>query len=185
MASARGEDRPHLLAIFTFHSNDFFCLSGGETVPDSLWKMLFSALTLPMFLIFSGCGGGNEIPTAPVSGQVTMDGKPLANVSVTFQPITTAIKETGGGSFGKTDSEGRFELEFVTTGKSGAVVGEHRVSIVTPEPEEAKTNDAFKFNDPIPARYNRSSTLSFEVPADGTTEANFPLTSKKDALDKQ
>ncbi len=116
-----------------------------------------------------------------------MDGKPLPNVSVTFQPIAPAeakTKETGGGSFGKTDAEGNFTLELVASGDAGAVVGKHRVSIVTPEPEAAQADDANTFQDPIPARYNTDSTLTFEVPADGTEEANFSLTSEKDELDR-
>jgi hypothetical protein len=151
---------------------------------DSTLKVL-CLLMLPISLFLIGCGGGNGIPTASVSGKITMDDKPLANVSVTFQPQGGEKLNTGGGSFGKTDEEGRFALEFVASGDSGAVVGEHRVSISTPEPEEAQQDDAFEFVDPIPARYNRSSTLTFEVPADGTTEANFALTSEKDELDKK
>ncbi len=136
-----------------------------------------------MLLVFSGCGG-DDVPTAPVSGRVTMDGKPLANVSVTFQPAVES-KNTGGGSFGKTDADGRYTLEFVASGDSGAVVGQHRVSISTPPPPEAQTDDAFLFTDPIPARYNSASTLTVEVFADGTEKADFALTSKKDELDKQ
>src|SRR6187397_3012218 len=39
-----------------------------------------------------GCGGGDGLPRQEVSGQVTLDGQPLADGSIQFQP-----GETGGG----------------------------------------------------------------------------------------
>jgi len=145
------------------------------------------SLMVSALLFLTGCGGSDEIPRAPVSGRITMDGEPLANVSVTFQPIveTGQVEDTGGGSFGKTDEEGNYSLEFVATGETGAVVGKHRVSISTPQPEEAQQDDAFEFEDPIPARYNTHTELTFEVPPDGTEEADFALTSDRDELDKK
>ncbi len=139
------------------------------------------------FAVFcmTGCGGGEDFRVAPVSGKITMDGKPLANVSINFQPEGTDQKLTGSGSYGKTDEEGRYTLAVTTTGDPGAVVGRHSVSITTPEPEEAEADDAFVFHDPIPARYNYATTLSFEVPADGSEEADFKLTSEKDKLDRK
>lgn len=82
-----------------------------------------------------GCSGGTTV--APVAGVVTLDGQPLAGASITTQPIATGDQHPGSGSFGKTDQEGRFELELVTPAKKGAVVGEHRVMISPPAAESA------------------------------------------------
>lgn len=68
-----------------------------------------------------GCGeSGPEL--APAVGVVLLQGEPLADAAVTFQPV-------GGGpvASGVTDDQGRFQLE--TTNRPGALVGEHRVTI--------------------------------------------------------
>ena len=65
--------------------------------------------------------------------------------------------------------------------KSGAVVGKHRVEIVPHGAEVDASTDLRPKNAPpklvIPARYNRNSELTFEVPTGGTEKADFPLTS--------
>jgi hypothetical protein len=134
-----------------------------------------------MFL--GGCGGGESFELAAVSGTVTMDGKPLAGVTVSYQPIAQGGKDPGAGSFGKTNEQGEFTLELINTGKAGAAVGKHRVSLTTPAPEDGGDSDVNDFVDPIPARYSSRTTLTAEVTADGTEKAEFKLTSEKDELD--
>ncbi|MBN2294998.1 MAG: hypothetical protein JXM70_21395 [Pirellulales bacterium] len=60
---------------------------------------------------------------APAKGRVTLDGRPVTDAAVAFTPV-------GGGPMatGNTDAQGLFELQ--TTNKPGAVVGEHRVTIL-------------------------------------------------------
>lgn len=142
---------------------------------------------LPLALAaLTGCGGGGY---APVSGTVTFNGKPAANVMVTFQPTAKSGSDAGGvGSFATTDANGRFALEVMSDKpQPGALVGKHRVRIATPPPKggggpadsDAAAGDGKKkgFTDPIPARYNVESTLDFDVPAGGTDQANFDLKS--------
>jgi hypothetical protein len=117
-----------------------------------------------------GCGGGN---VAPVSGTVHLDGKPLAGAAVTFSPDTG--KDGGvGGSYGKTDGEGRYTLRSVIGDQSGAAVGKHKVSIslVTTNPENPEAAQ----QDLVPAKYNAKTELTFDVPAGGTSQADFKLT---------
>ena len=57
-----------------------------------------------------GCSGGPKF--APVSGVVTLDGKPYAKAVVSFQPIGTADNPNPGrGSSAYTDENGRFVLK--------------------------------------------------------------------------
>ena len=52
--------------------------------------ILFAMLvTIPM----AGCGGG--VPTAKVEGVVTLDGKPLSEIRVLFQPDNKSAESTG------------------------------------------------------------------------------------------
>jgi hypothetical protein len=135
-----------------------------------------------------GCGGG-EPSLAPVSGIVTVDGKPYPDAVVSFQPIGTKdALNPGRGSSGYTDANGRFVLKYDGI-KNGAVVGKHLVRIMTKGNDvmigsEGTGSDDFTPPsgikiDPIPAEWNGLSTKEFEVPSGGTDKANFDITSKK------
>ncbi len=125
-----------------------------------------------------GCGQA-PYQLAPVSGRVTLNGKPLAKAWVHFAPKAT--KENiapGPTSHGQTDTDGRFTLG-VDPQKPGSVIGTNRVFISTLEEGTAETKDAGRkkfFKDQVPARYNQETELIFEVPADGTARADFELT---------
>lgn len=80
-------------------------------------------LPLCCALAAAGCGPGRP-KTLPVTGVVTLDGKPLEEASVLFAP-------EGGGrpATGLTDKEGRFRLGTFVPG-DGALPGKHLVSVV-------------------------------------------------------
>ena len=117
-----------------------------------------------------GCGSSKY---APVSGTVRMDGKPLADVAVIFQPIGKTLNP-GPGSSGRTNAQGEYTLEVMGGEGRGAVIGPHRVEI-HPTVEADGSRKAPKIQ--IPRKYNYTSELKFEVKPDGNT-ADFNLTSK-------
>lgn len=124
-----------------------------------------------------GCSGSG---VAPVSGKVTLNGKALPHATVVFQP--DGGKEPGPGSTGTTDAEGKFELKSMAGNKPGAAVGKHKVSITAysgdgePDSSAPPTPDK-PFRKPLlPEEYNAKTKLTFDVPAGGTTSANFDLT---------
>jgi hypothetical protein len=124
----------------------------------------------------AGCGG-SEFAIAPVSGTVTQDGKPLAGLVVTFQPIAeTRAGNAGPGSFGVTDDQGRFTLTVAGSRQPGAVVGLHRVTFSAKKPERDSSDDAVDRSSPalfLPGY--PSDPMEFEVPSQGTQEADFSL----------
>jgi hypothetical protein len=127
----------------------------------------------------TGCGGSG-VKLAGVSGVVTLDGRPVPGATIVFQPHTG--KQSGGGpeSSGRCDSEGRFTLKTIH-GETGAVVAVHKVMIY---PEYVKTGGNSSdvggqsvVGPDIPHKYNYESKLIFKVPPEGTTSADFQLTS--------
>jgi len=83
---------------------------------------------LMALLLITGCGpsSGN---IAPVSGRLTLDGKPMPGVEVVFSPkIKEGNSNPGPYSFGTTDADGNFELK-TRYGDKGAVVGWHIVTM--------------------------------------------------------
>lgn len=132
-------------------------------------RQLISGLLVAVAAAVSGCGGG----TASVSGVVTLDGKPVEGASVSFAPVSG---DGGGigGSYGKTDAQGRYELRTVVGDRSGAAPGKHKVTISLSKPDPKNPEGAEK--NLIPAKYNTKSDLTFEVPTGGTDKADFTLT---------
>jgi hypothetical protein len=105
------------------------------------WLSLFVA---------AGCGGGDRIPVAPVSGIVLYNGVPAKDVCVTFSKKGSPIVAAG-----TTDDEGWFELTSVEAG-DGAPVGDNQVTIfdfARPGAEASelqnKVEEASAIKDPI------------------------------------
>src|SRR5688500_16233632 len=76
----------------------------------------------------SGCSGGPNI--APVKGQVTHNGKPVAKASVTVapEPRSDEDKNPGKAGTGFTDEDGVFRLSTYQL-YGGADIGKHKVTI--------------------------------------------------------
>jgi len=131
------------------------------------------SFTLCFVGIFSvGCGGnGVKNPDmGTVSGKVTLDGTSLVGVMVSFEPSGTT---PGHPSMAKTDSDGRYTLDYDENVK-GAVVGTHDVRITTPQEAPDPTG---KFKDPVPKKYNTNTELHQEVKP-GANQIDFELTTK-------
>jgi hypothetical protein len=98
-------------------------------------RRTFTAIVLCALVGPGGCGTGPEF--AEVEGVVTLKGKPLPEVEVTFSPVTE--KGTKGPTAAcVTDGQGRYRLRCDRADKNGAPVGVHRVVIrdiaATPPP---------------------------------------------------
>ncbi|GAB4155661.1 MAG: hypothetical protein Tsb009_32480 [Planctomycetaceae bacterium] len=143
-----------------------------------------------LFLTFSlGCSGSDaEKPkTVEVSGKVTLNGQPLKNAEVHF--MTDA-----SDSVGVTDSEGNYSLV------QGAIPGKNRVYISTVDrskqptegdaeegmdagqlaaqnPDDPAGTKVGKNAEKLPPKYSDpdKTILTFQVPEEGTSSANFNL----------
>src|SRR4051794_22841198 len=99
------------------------CSSSSNPSRDFSMRTALLGCLLSILLLI-GCGS----PTGfvPVSGKVTMDGKPLDDAHVSFEPNLkgttpgTTPKNSPGGSYAITDAQGRFRLKRVTDDASGA-----------------------------------------------------------------
>jgi hypothetical protein len=96
-------------------------------------RKAFLAWALPLLLLgVTGCGGGPGV--VKVNGTLTYKGKPVTNAYIDFMP------QQGRPSWGQTDGDGRFVLEYDSQYK-GAVVGKHKVS-VRMKPQTAAEQEA-------------------------------------------
>lgn len=142
-----------------------------------------SSCVLVLFLLAAlvGCDGDSGPPLSSVKGKVTLYGKPYAKGIVTFEP-----KDGGPAASSPTDENGDFELW--SAGRKGAVIGQHKVVVTTiveattdaaPVAPTSSDDPAYaqqvfgggpaaykavkQFKEPIPEKYNKSSTLVQEV----------------------
>lgn len=125
-------------------------------------------------LLLVGCGG-ESYKIAPVSGRITINGKPLAKASVTFSPVAVGGNlEPGPSSSGKTDADGRYTLTLIGKDGAGAVVGKHKVRIAMLDETDTSIDLPDKTRQ-LPLKYNGQTTLVIEISAGGTDKADFDL----------
>ena len=92
--------------------------SDGQRPP---W--FFGSSVLGILLLTAGCTRNSGL--APISGRVTLEDKPVANMIVNFTPLG---ETAGNGALGCTNDEGRFTL-LDARGEAGTYVGEYKVSL--------------------------------------------------------
>ncbi|MEW4564827.1 carboxypeptidase regulatory-like domain-containing protein [Bremerella sp. JC770] len=124
------------------------------------------SLILLAVLALLGCSSGNNSDLGQVEGRVSLDGKPLPNAQVQFQPTQ------GRPSYGMTDSEGKFTLQYTGTA-AGALIGSHTVLVTT----AVSRDDGSVAPELVPPKYNARSELEKEVQA-GDNQFDFELASK-------
>lgn len=141
-----------------------------------------SFLTPLLALSVLGCGS-SEFDMVPVSGIVTLDGKPVSGARVIFSPQRSGqdALSAGPASDGKTDDDGRYSLASSIDGTGGAVVGSHTVTISTYLAESDRSRDTYAIlrEEEIPQKYNEPGALTVEVPPGGSDTVDFELHSQK------
>ncbi len=140
------------------------------------WLRRLSA-TVSALVIIAAIGCGSDGPQlAEVVGTVTVDGKPVPNAVVTFNPVQPG----GSNSLGKTDAQGKYRLSF-TQDKTGAMIGEHVVEIATKKmsasdmPDDGSAKEMVYVE--IPKKYRERGTLKAEVKNQRNT-IDFELSTK-------
>lgn len=113
-----------------------------------------------------GCSPRSAVEVAKVSGTVTLDGNPLSDAIILFQPAE------GRPSRGMTAADGRYQLLY-TAERAGAMVGTCGVTISTAiEDEEGRFSP-----ERVPKRYFEPGALTVDVKRRSNV-LDFDLTSK-------
>lgn len=127
------------------------------------------ASLLPLMLC-SGCDRGRP----PVYGEVTFDGKPVEDGTITFEPADGQGPATGGKI-----AAGRYEV----TGDAAPLPGKKIVRIFAVRKTGRRVTDRLmgtvdEVEPYIPDIYNQRTTLVREVSKDGAQQIDFKLKSK-------
>ncbi len=140
-------------------------------------RHLASSLVL---LVLAGCGD----PTAPVdrlprkalTGSVTLDGQPLTQGKIQFEPVSGA-EGTTALAVGEI-KDGKYSIET----SAGAVPGNYKVIISSRPPAKINLSEepgpAPKLDpEKVPAQYNSKTTLTKEVKNESVNTLDFDLKS--------
>lgn len=123
----------------------------------------FALLTILSCLV--GCSGDSM---APVTGVVTLDGKPIAGLEVNFEPTGDTTDRTT--ATGYTQQDGSYALVYPGY-KTGAPLGDYIVRIAGGESLDDGTVVR------VPSKFNRESELKKTVTS-GENKFDFELTTK-------
>ncbi len=161
-----------------------FVASGSareQTTPPPPSKVAGSICFLPwswpaglLLLFLGGCGGPKYYP---VSGQVLLDGQPVAQAAVMFHP-----RSAGPVGSAVTDEKGNYHL--VTANQAGALAGEYDVTITKQRTRGVRADETveaggLRVDWLVPPRYSLAgkSELKASVPS-APPRYDFSLTSK-------
>lgn len=127
-----------------------------------------------------GCGGAEEEldrpATQPVTGVVTLGGKPVAGAQVQF--YSTAGGEAAHNAFGRTDPEGRYNLTTFEN-DDGAVAGSYIVTVkkfdTPPPPQEEQEVSMENYVPPTAQSQAAEAPPKNELPAQYANRQSTPL----------
>jgi hypothetical protein len=129
-----------------------------------------AAGVLLSLIALAGCGDENPLGRLPVTGTVSLDGKPLERGSVSFEPLG------GGTSSGSTIAAG----EFAIREEKGLPPGRYRVRVYSASAETAPEDQLPGESGPphkdlIPKTWNANSEQQVEVTEGGENAFNFDI----------
>jgi len=123
-------------------------------------------------MAFSGCGSSSDKKeTAPVSGVVTYEGRPVVTGTIMFTPL-----EGGRPATGELQVDGSYVLQ--TYGEAdGAILGEHKVTITSLNLGGGLPEDAVSEPIPlIPEKYFNDTTSGLTATVrEGENSISFDL----------
>ena len=113
----------------------------------------------------------------PVSGQVVLNGQPMANTYVRFCPVPRKGEsplDANPGSHAYTDSAGNFTLIQVENDQPGVVAGEHKIVLRSGHPGGGEVNSEGYADERVPFSW-RKGIRSFHVSWNGPQQATFQI----------
>ncbi|MDR1493353.1 MAG: carboxypeptidase-like regulatory domain-containing protein [Planctomycetaceae bacterium] len=140
-----------------------------------MMKKYAIVLTALMFVFALGCGSSNPQGRLKIEGNVTLNGKPVSNGSIQFEPGGNQTERTQSGGV---ITDGRYSVDAA----HGLVPGEYKVRISVmeevagsrvddPDPMKAKV----EFRDVAPPAFGSASTQKVTVTAGRENQFDFNM----------
>lgn len=160
------------IAVTEIYNLPFWLLKAAMNTRTEM-RCFYSVLLLGVLLIAPGCGEGDPLSRQRVSGEIKLDGAPLANGTIAFSPT-----DPKGTSSGASITDGKYEIP----AEKGLPPGDYLVRITASDdnaqPVEAPGESNNIAVELIPAEYNTESTQKFTVKAGAENLYNLNITSR-------
>jgi hypothetical protein len=134
---------------------------------------LFSAYAVAT-LLFIGCSKPNPLGRFPLSGSVTLQGQPLDQGTIAFEPVDL----TNGIPSGAEIKNGSYDIPT----EKGLPAGKYTVRITSTDAPAAAASDAMPGDAPvvmgkerIPPKWNLNSDQQVEIKPDGEHVFDFAI----------
>lgn len=123
-----------------------------------------------------GCGPGNPLGRKAVSGNVTLDGSPIQNGSISFSPVDGSATTSSGAVV----INGKYTIEAA----DGLADGKYQVRINAIDPssiaelsaDHMPGDDLPEAKELIPSEWNSQSDKTIEVSGRGPLKFDFEIT---------
>ncbi|MFO1020946.1 MAG: hypothetical protein U0903_09650 [Planctomycetales bacterium] len=151
------------------HSNSW----GNQNPPSFLFHLLLSLVYLSLLAFTPGCARKPvpKVTLVPIEGKVTLNGQPLDNALIRFQPLDKTLGPAGVSPV----KQGTYSLDQ----KHGVPIGELRVEIsdLPPADGEPPPGERLAPKPPaiVPERYQTDSQLIVKT-VPGPNKQDFKLT---------
>ena len=142
-------------------------------------KLALVVLGLSLLVIGLGCGSHDPLGRRAVSGIVTLNGEPLHEGSISFEPIEKSLTSSGA-----VIQQGKYSI----SKEQGLPPGKYRVVINAVKPGTGTTLPEGKMpgeevgpppEELIPPDWNTNSSHTIEVTESGATEFTHEIVTKK------
>ncbi|MCM2369007.1 carboxypeptidase-like regulatory domain-containing protein [Aporhodopirellula aestuarii] len=134
----------------------------------------FTALTVSSFMLI-GCDPDPTVERLPVTGEVTLDDRPLSSATIRF------ISDQRSGDAATVITAGKFQFDQ----ENGLAPGAYDVVVTPNSPELNEAIEAIQSGDrdplqtrTVPARYQRSGALQATIDPDADNHYRFELSSR-------
>jgi hypothetical protein len=135
----------------------------GSDMPTRLNSRSAFRFGFPLFfagLLGGTLGCGDEVKLVPVTGRVTVDGKPLTAGWVCFKPDKSKGNTFGGEPLGEVNSQGEYTLSYL--GRPGAPLGAYKVTVTSTGPTNSD-NTSVKAKNVLRSSYFHADTTPLAV----------------------
>jgi len=141
-------------------------------------KLALAAVAAGLSFGTIGCGKPTSTEV-PVSGHVTINGKPAVGATVVFHPVNPGKDATTARPAGRVDEKGDFQVA-IPKSEDGTVGGEYRVTVtqfVSTAAKTAQEGDNIPLVNRLPGKYANAQTtpVSTVVKPEGTEPVSIEI----------
>ncbi len=140
-------------------------------------RLALAIIAASLSATVTGCS--KKAADVPVTGHVTVNGKPAAGATVVFHPVSATKDSSTALPVGRVDEKGDFQVS-IPKSEDGTVASEYRVTLtwfVSTATKQTAEGESMPLRNQLPEKYSRTETtpLTTTVKPEGTEPVSFDI----------